>query len=862
MSPSLARIRWRLIWISLVALTLAIGSFWLGQFRYAKSDDQCFWKLETRKVMVNGIARTRSSVVILEIVPFGKAEEATLLEGDELVEIDRRKVEPTADGLTKAQEYINSKAEGRVLMYTVRRDGRILHLPIALAKPLDKAFIIALLTGFVAWAIGLLVVVSTPQRKIARHFFYLGCVTLLIPLGMNDTFGTLPPSLEAARKLMACLIRALAPALWLHFFLRFPHPFALRTNRRFLAGLYSGFLILGLTTAFITLLETPGSAKVALELPRLARALELPSILSLIGGVASLAGIGLFWAGALRLPRRRRQGLLPALVISTGILVGLLVFSYLSFKFRDTSLAFQRERWAFFAPLPLVPISFGYAIFRHGFFDVRRAIVRWITYFLVLGLTLVAYLASLSWLFAQSLQAIPPGWAGVILGLSALPVGWLLKAILQQLRRKFRRDLNTSRDLILGNIRETKKRFSEDALLDGLVDALREAFRPQVLMVLPVENRTVMLPPIREHDPDDFFFPSMSEPCPLAIPNTLIRHARDNREVVLGLGSDEAEWIREQGAHVRGHVDALEAQLLVLIQVSDEPHAAILLGGKYAELNYGRDDRELLREVAIAASIVLETAIFHRRLMDQGRLEQEMRTARRIQETLVTLTPPRMPGFQLALRLDPALETGGDLLWVRQRGNRWIAAVGDVSGKGIAAALYMAQATALIKYSTQQEDFALEDILPALDRTMRDLMGSRDFLTLNLVEWDAEGNYRIARGGHPPALIVRGSHPGDVEELAMPGLGLGLRPRSPHGWAIREGVLKPGEWLVMYSDGLTEAMGARGELYGTERLTEQLRKLYPTGSVRAACEAVYRDVAAFETRNRDDRTLFILGRDS
>jgi serine phosphatase RsbU (regulator of sigma subunit) len=65
----------------------------------------------------------------------------------------------------------------------------------------------------------------------------------------------------------------------------------------------------------------------------------------------------------------------------------------------------------------------------------------------------------------------------------------------------------------------------------------------------------------------------------------------------------------------------------------------------------------------------------------------------------------------------------------------------------------------------------------------------------------------------------------------------------------------------MYSDGLTEAMNKRGELYGLRRFKEQVQRIWGTGSVRAACEAVFHDVTAFESQNRDDRTLFILSRE-
>ena len=67
---------------------------------------------------------------------------------------------------------------------------------------------------------------------------------------------------------------------------------------------------------------------------------------------------------------------------------------------------------------------------------------------------------------------------------------------------------------------------------------------------------------------------------------------------------------------------------------------------------------------------------------------------------------------------------------------------------------------------------------------------------------------------------------------------------------------------MLYSDGLSEAMNRDGELYGLPRLCGQLRRLWGTGSPRAACEAIFQDVSAFDTRNPDDRTLFILGREA
>jgi serine phosphatase RsbU (regulator of sigma subunit) len=849
MNPYLKRIRWRLLWISFACLTLALGSFALNQWVYAASDDQCSWVVENGKV------------VIREILPEGVAEEAGLLEGDELVKIQGRAFEPTQEGTLKAQRFINAKPQGAILIYTVKRQGRQILLPLRLVKPLEPVQLALLLNGILAWAISLLVVLSAPERKTSRHFFYLAATALL--MSGATLSGNAPIAMRIAIALMTAVAIALLPPLWIHFFLRFPHAFALRRNRRFLQAVYGTFAVLSLWLLFVRLwaiftdgaLRTPAGVAPEGLLKAALGAFGLPIPLYV---VAALTGLGFFLAGTFRTHERLRRALLPSLIVAAVLCLDLVAWTLLDAKY-GKSLLFRRQIFIFMLPAPLLPLSFAFAIFRHGLFDVRKVLLRWVSYMAILGITIVAYLGGLAWAFSH-LSSIPSGWAGALIGLLALPLGWALRRLLRGIRRRFRRDFSSTREIALSAVREPRKRFSEEALIKSLRRALGEAFQPQFLEVLPIEERQILLPAAEAVDRDDrrLHFP----PQPLRLPPGLLRLARENRELVLGLGSEEADWIREQGEGVRAHVDALEAQLLLLIVAGDQPHSAVLLGGKYAELNYGREDRELLREVALAAGQVLETAVMHQRLVAQERLSQELETARRIQEGLITSHLPPIPGFQVALRLEPALETGGDLLFVKRRpSGNWLAAVGDICGKGLAAALYMAQATALLEQAAQREDQRLEEILCSLDHTLRQLLGQRGFLTLVLLEWDEAGNYRLARAGHPGALLLQGLSEDCSTEMTPHGRGLGLRPAGPGDWEVIEGVLPPKGWMVLYSDGLSEAMNRDGELYGVGRLGNQLRRLWGTGSPRAACEAVFQDVAAFDTQNRDDRTLFILGRE-
>lgn len=846
MNPYLKRIRGRLLWISFVCLTLALGSFALNQWAYAKSDDQCSWVVENGKI------------VIREILPNGVAEEAGLLEGDELVKIQGRAYEPTLEGTLKAQRFINGKPEGAILIYTVKRQGRQILLPIRLVKPLDPIQLALLANGFLAWAISLLVVLSAPERKSSRHFFYLAATALLIsgaPLSGNP-----PMAVGIVFALMAGLATALLPPLWIHFFLRFPHPFEWRKNRRLLQAIYGTFALLALVQVLVRLWVVLNGGVVKTPPEGLQLALKIFTLVAIpLYLAAALAGLGFFVAGTFRSPDRLRKALLPSLIVAAALCLDLLAWALLQAKFGN-SLLFRRQIFIFMLPAPLLPLSFAFAIFRHGLFDVRKVLLRWVSYMAILGITVAAYLGGLAWAFSH-LSSIPPGWAGALIGLLALPLGWSLRWLLKGIRRRFRRDFSSTRNIALSAVREPRKRFSEEALLKSLRRALGEAFQPHFLEILPIEDRQVMLPAAESEDREErrIHFP----PQPLRIPPGLLRLARENRELVLGLGGEEADWIQDQGGTVRAHVDALEAQLLLLVLAGDIPHSVVLLGGKYAELNYGREDRELLREVALAAGQVLETAVMHQRLVVQERLSQELDTARRIQEGLVTSHVPPIPGFQVALRLEPALETGGDLLFVKRRpGGNWLAAVGDICGKGLAAALYMAQATALLEQAAQREDQSLEEMLCSLDQTLRQLLGQRGFLTLILLEWDEVGNYRLARAGHPGALVLQGMTEEGSCEMVPHGRGLGLRPAGPGDWQVIEGVLPPRGWMVLYSDGLSEAMNREGELYGLARLSAQLRRLWGTGSPRAACEAVFHDVASFDTQNRDDRTLFILGREA
>jgi|GEM_PF-379019 len=874
-------IRWRLFWTSIVALVLAVGSFSLAQWIYTHSDDQCLWSIEN--IPSNDpLSNNRPKVIIRAVIPKGPTDNAALFDGDELVAIHDLKIPEYSEKLTpeenrkqifralqKMMAFINSTPDGTTVQYTVIRDGQKVYRPVELKKVFDSTNVLLILTGLVSWAIGLLVVLSSPQRKVARHFYYLGVLTLILAAGAS-TRGpyTVPIGIELTTRCCLLLFNGLFPPMWFHFFLRFPYGFEIRKHSPLLLGMYAiNFIAIlpELLTVGLGLFGLSGSDwLMRLLLDLLPINLKAFETIGRFFQVALLgSGVALFWIGSLKISDRRRRALMAPLLFSTAVFFDLLAYIWLAQTYSGTLDRgfFMRYSHYLFLPMPFLPLTFAYSILRHGFFDVRRVIVRWLSYFIALGVLSSVYLCVLAWIFVFFIPTkISMAKLGVIVGLLTLPLGWMLRWLLAVLRRKFKRDVSSARELILGNLLETKKRFSEDALLESLVVSIKEAFRPQVLLILPINNGRVVLPPINKNISERGIQPESTQD--LKLPLSMLRHAKDNRELVFGLSNDESDWILTQSKTLRTYIDTLGTQVMILLMAGEHPHSVLLLGGKYAELNYSRDDRELLREVAITLGALFETASMHKRLIDKTRLEQELQAARNIQEALITSNPPDIPGFQVALRLLPASETGGDLLWLKQRApGQWIAIVGDISGKGLAAAIYMSQSMALLKYATREADTPLEKILAGMDLTLRKLMSPKDFLTLSIIEWYEDGRFKVVRAGHPPPIHLSKLTPDTPIQLMPPGLALGMQPACSPSWHAYEGILQPGDWIAMYSDGITEAMNHSGNLYGIDRLTEQLKRFWGIGSPRAACEAIFQQVSAFEDQNKDDRTLFILARE-
>ena len=224
-------------------------------------------------------------------------------------------------------------------------------------------------------------------------------------------------------------------------------------------------------------------------------------------------------------------------------------------------------------------------------------------------------------------------------------------------------------------------------------------------------------------------------------------------------------------------------------------------------------------------------------------IESELTMARRIQSSILPIDFPEGPNHSVFGRMDPAKEVGGDFFDVVTHDDGRIGlAIADVSGKGIPAALFMMSCRTLLKGATIGGR-STADVLDNVNRLLAEENSALMFVTLLYAIFDpADGSFVYSSGGHDPPLVVRAGGSAELLQRSMGGIALGVQPEWKY--RINKVRLDPGDTVLLYTDGITEAQNVDREQFGAERL----RELFvgdPPGSAEAATERVFQAVADY-----------------
>ncbi len=287
-----------------------------------------------------------------------------------------------------------------------------------------------------------------------------------------------------------------------------------------------------------------------------------------------------------------------------------------------------------------------------------------------------------------------------------------------------------------------------------------------------------------------------------------------------------------------GFTGRLTGLLALPVVVGDRTHGALLLANPTGV--FTNAERRLAEAVCGMAAIAIDNAIMVRATVDRERMQRELDLARGVQESMWPVPRLSVGRLRVAGASRPCNETGGDYYTYQERGGRLLAAIGDVSGHGLGAALFTTTAHAIL----QQQLRAGAGVADGM-RTLNDSLvhaHSGRFMTAALVDIDRdELSLRYASAGHNPMLLVRGREIRWLGSCTIP-LGIETAFACPLPAEIR---MERGDLLLLYTDGVTEAFDPQDQSFGTERLAELAIRLVAGGA--APDQVVAAVFAAVET---------------
>jgi serine phosphatase RsbU (regulator of sigma subunit) len=276
------------------------------------------------------------------------------------------------------------------------------------------------------------------------------------------------------------------------------------------------------------------------------------------------------------------------------------------------------------------------------------------------------------------------------------------------------------------------------------------------------------------------------------------------------------------------------------------------------QATFTKEHLDILTTLASVASIRVENASLVEERINRERMERELELATEIQQRFQPSEPPDVAGYEMQGISFSCYEIGGDYYDFIERPNgKMLVALGDVSGKGTAAALLMSSLHAAV-HAQAATDASLKQLVTNINEYLTENTPSNRFVTLFVGELDkATGEIEFINAGHNPPIVGRAD--GTVEELSSGGFPLGLMDFAEYD--SERLTLNSGDVLLIYSDGVSEANNLAEDEFGLDRLKEVLQKNISRSAsgIRDKVESALSDFTGTAPAN-DDITLVIIKR--
>ncbi len=735
---------------------------------------------------------------------------------------------------------------------------------------------------------------------------FLACLLFLslsTLISANRGIYSYPPGIREISFFFQIVQNSLAGYLFLLFFLLFPFPSPLERKAPWLKKATLLFSIVGL--AYTLSLEF--TKAISFEYYSYLRGtLRFTEPISL-GMSLMLAQLGIASLLLNRIKKstqndKRRMTLLFAGITSFTVILSIV----LTYNFSDLTNASGGLVIVAFASGILFPLFFAYAVVRHRVFGMSVIIRRGIRYLLasrgsyIIAAALIftaLYLTVGAATFHLEVSAIPGvGWRLGTMAALAFGLAMTLPAINRRLmpyidRKFFERAYNSHR--ILGDLSRAIQRqpIKPEMLIDlaisqihralsvdrvavflrgaKIVDASADADESQEFSIAWIRRKEADYQCCEIRDWSEFKkqrIISAEELQDLLLPNDgfVVKELQEKtgEPQVLEIDwNDPVSWIQIHKSDIE-HPETIilkqmNARLIVPMTTNRQLLGFLTLGEKPSEEPYSKEEKELLVNVAYQMAIAVDYSLQSDRLAEQEKLRREIEIAKQVQGQLFPQRLPVLKTLDYIGICRAAREVGGDYYDFLEIGpGRLGFVVADISGKGISAALLMASLQALLRSHAHLHGDRAELLVWDINRLMHSSTTNGKYASLFYGFYDdLSGLLAYVNAGHLPPILLRKD--GSIVRLRTGGMVVGMMPDTAYKQEIVK--LQAGDILLIFSDGITEAMNTKDQEFGEERLLALISSLADL-SAASISEAILKSIADYvgTAPQHDDSTLVVI----
>ncbi|MGA7379395.1 MAG: SpoIIE family protein phosphatase [Terriglobales bacterium] len=513
----------------------------------------------------------------------------------------------------------------------------------------------------------------------------------------------------------------------------------------------------------------------------------------------------------------------------------------------------------------LFPLTLAYVIVVQRAMDVRVAVRQGLQYGLAKNgirvLQFVAIAIVIATAFALGSKSNQAGKMAVIA--IAIAVGFAIPRLGSRLRtwtdRRFFREAYNAEQVLSDLSDQVRSMVETRPLIETVATRISETLHiPQVAVLLGGNDPYRPAFALGYGTPPDVSFP----------PGTgTVKVLQTNREPARVYFDDPSSWLYrdpEINEQERAGLADLNAELLLPLSTRDKLLGFISLGPKRSDEPYSGTDVRLLKSVAAQTGLALENARLMSAIADEvahrERLNREVEIAREVQERLFPQTLPPIAGIEYAGACRPALGVGGDYYdFLALPGGRLGIAIGDVSGKGIAAALMMASLQASLRSEATRGAENLATLMSHVNHLVYEASSANRYATFFYAQYNpASRQLTYVNAGHnPPMLFHRAAGAWQISRLEVGGTVVGLLETFPYEQGSL--TIEPGDVLIAFTDGISESMNRADEEWGEGPLIETVKAcdgFTPSDTIARIMKAADTFVAG--AKQHDDMTLVVL----